>query len=129
MSNFKLPQNCLYCNKELVGRADKKFCNKYCRSAYHYQKSREESPNFFSRVDQQLRLNRRILKAYCKAGKLIVQTSTLFNEGFNPKFFTHYGKNNEGKKILFVYEFGFSMQNEKLMLMQWQEKCQDTLTL
>ncbi|OJJ17501.1 hypothetical protein BKI52_26910 [marine bacterium AO1-C] len=119
MNYLKKPQNCLYCNKELIGRADKKFCDKYCKSAYHYQKSRVESPNFFSQVDQQLRLNRRILKAYCKAGEFIVQTKTLFSEGFDPQFFTHKREDNDGRVFSFVYEFGFNVQNEQLFLTQW----------
>jgi len=32
----------------------------------------------------------------------------LIDQGFNPKFFTHYWKNNKGDVYLFCYEYGFN---------------------
>lgn len=49
----------------------------------------------------------------------------LINEGFNPKYFTHYWKNQKGAVYLFCYEFGFLERKEhnkvKYVLIQWQE--------
>ncbi len=67
----------------------------------------EDTPKFYSRVDKQLKLNRRILKIYNKAGKVTVRTNVLLDLGFDPNFFTHYWKNNKDEVYLFVYEFGF----------------------
>ena len=122
---MKKVKHCLACNKELVGRSDKRFCDIHCKSAYHYKKSVEETPKFFYMVDKQLRVNRKILKQYNKAGKATVRCKKLLNEGFNPKFFTHYWKNQKGDVYLFVYEYGFlkRIENnvEKYILIQWQE--------
>ena len=122
---MKSKKLCLYCNKELKGRSDKKFCDQYCKSAYHYKQSQEEAPNFYNQVDNQLKLNRKILKEYNKAGKVTVRTEILLNLGFNPTFFTHYWKNQKDDVYLFVYEYGFIKIKEhgrdKYVLILWQE--------
>ena len=72
-----------------------------------------------------MKLNRKILKEYNKGGKVTVRASLLKEEGFNPKFFTHYWKNKKGDVYLFVYEFGFLTRKEntteKYILIQWQD--------
>jgi len=125
---MRIQKTCLSCGNILAGRIDKKFCDKYCKSAYHYKKNQEEAPKFYNLVDNHLKLNRRILKSFNKAGKATVRADTLFNEGFNPKFFTHYWKNKKGDVYLFVYEFGFLSRNEngkeKYVLVKWQNYMQ-----
>ena len=116
---------CKHCKKELTGRSDKRFCDLHCKSAYHYKRSLEEAPRFFNKVDNQLKQNRRILKAFNKAGKATVRSDVLEEQGFNPKFFTHYWKNKKGDVYLFVYEYGFLKKKEhstdKYILIQWQD--------
>jgi len=122
---MRLHKECLSCGKELSGRLDKKFCDQYCKSIYHYNRSRIEQPKFYNRVDNQLKLNRRILKEYNKAGKATIRSEILLELGFNPKFFTHYWKNQKGDIYLFCYEYGFLKLKEhgktKYVLVQWQE--------
>jgi hypothetical protein len=122
---MKFQKFCLYCNKELKGRSDKKFCDQYCKSAYYYKLSKEQAPKFYNQVDNQLKLNRRILKEYNKAGKATVRAEIILDLGFNPNFFTHYWKNQKGDVYLFVYEYGFLKRSEhgreKYVLIIWQE--------
>ena len=122
---MRIQKTCLNCGEELSGRKDKKFCDKYCKSAWHYKKSQDEAPKFYNFVDNQLKLNRRILKNYNKAGKATVRSKILKDNGFNPNFFTHYWKNNRGDVYLFVYEFGFlklkENAKEKYLLIKWQD--------
>jgi len=122
MIQFK---KCLACNRDLEGRVDKKFCDAHCKSAYQYQQTKLTEPKFYNRVDNQLKLNRRILKFYNKAGKSIVRASTILEQGFDHKFFTHYWKNNKGDVYLFVYEYGFLKRREsgkdKFVLILWQD--------
>jgi hypothetical protein len=117
-------RQCLFCNKELKGCSDKKYCDSQCKSAYHYQKAQEQPERFFNKVDNQLKLNRKILKEYNKGGKVTVRATILKKEGFNPNFFTHYWKNQKGDIYLFVYEFGFLRKTEhntdKFILVKWQ---------
>ncbi|TYA52668.1 hypothetical protein [Formosa maritima] len=118
-------KNCIACGKELKGRSDKRFCDQHCKSTYHYRRSLEEAPRFYNKVDNQLKLNRKILKQYNKAGKATVRASLIKEDGFDSNFFTHYWKNNKGDVYLFVYEFGFLKKQEhnieKYVLIKWQD--------
>ena len=115
---------CLACNQEIQGRADKKFCDPYCKSAWHYQKRRDGMAGFYAKVDRQLKKNRKILKSFNKAGKAVVRSEILLARGFDPNFFTHYWKNKKADVYLFVYEYGFLSRLEngrkKYVLVTWQ---------
>jgi len=106
-------KQCLNCNEELEGRVDKKFCNSYCKSAYHYESNKQKESSFFVQVDKQLRKNRRILKEYNKSGLSTIRKEKLIQTGFNPNYFTHYWKNKKGEVYLFCYEYGFLCKNVK----------------
>ena len=116
---------CLACDKKIEGRSDKRFCDPYCKSAYHYKKNKEDNSNVYYKIDKQLKLNRSLLKKYNQAGKATIRSNILIDKGFNPNFFTHFWKNKKGQVYLFVYEFGFIKINEngmqKYVLIQWQE--------
>jgi len=121
-----LVKYCLCCDKELFGRADKKFCNSYCKSSFHFQKNKEKESSFFTEVDKQLKLNRRVLKEFNKAGKSTVRKEVLIKEGFNPKFFTHYWQTRDKQRTyLFCYEYGFIATTDnnksKFVLVKWQK--------
>jgi len=60
---------CLDCGDALLGRVDQKFCSDHCRSAYHYRQNKQKDAGLYKLIDGQLKLNRRILKNYNKAGK------------------------------------------------------------
>ncbi len=115
---------CLYCNGILSGRLGKKFCTPHCRSAYHYKENKQKQDKLYVVIDKQLKLNRRILKEYNKAGLATVRKQKLLDAGFNPKYFTHYWKNKKGQVYLFCYEFGFlevqDSSNIKYVLIKWQ---------
>lgn len=117
-------KTCPNCKKPIIGRTDKVFCDAYCKSTFHYNKKKGEEKSFFETVDKQLKLNRKILKQFNKAGKATVRKENLLSEGFNPKFFTHYWKNNKGEVYLFCYEYGFLTRLEngkpKYVLVKWQ---------
>lgn len=118
-------KKCLLCKTLLTGRIDKKFCNSYCKTAFHYQNNKEKEASFYQKVDKQLKTNRRILKEYNKSGKSVVRSATLIEEGFNPSFFTHTWQNQKGKVYRFCYEFGFlsivDNHKTKFLLIQWQD--------
>ena len=122
---MRFHKECLHCNKPLVGRTDKKFCDPQCKSGYQYQQAKEQPERFYNKVDNQLKLNRKILKEYNKGGKVTVRAETLKGKGFDSNFFTHYWKNQKGDVYLFVYEYGFLKRKEngkeKFILILWQE--------
>jgi predicted nucleic acid-binding Zn ribbon protein len=115
-------RTCPICEATLVGRSDKKFCSVKCKSIHQYE-NRQKSEVFFLQVDRQLKINRKILKRYNKSGYTTIRRSILTDVGFDPKFFTHYWKNNKGNVYLFVYEYGFLKiaGQEKYLLVIWQE--------
>jgi endogenous inhibitor of DNA gyrase (YacG/DUF329 family) len=116
-------KTCPICNSIVKGRTDKIFCSTKCKSIDQYEK-RQESEAFYLKVERQLRTNRKILKRFNKSGFTTVRKTELITEGFNPKFFTHYWKNQKGEVYLFVYEYGFltskSNGKEKYLLVKWQ---------
>lgn len=109
MSNKKYCKNC---KKEVLGRSDKKFCDDFCKSQFHYKKLTDEELPFYKKVDNQLKLNRKILKSFNRSGKSIIRAKTLIKEGFNHNFFTHYWKNQKGDVYFFNYEYGFLKKKE-----------------
>ena len=125
--------NCLACDKKIIGRSDKRFCDPYCKSAYHYKKNKEDTTNVYHKIDKQLKLNRSLLKKYNQAGKATIRATTLIDKGFNPNFFTHFWKNKKGQVYLFVYEFGFLKTNEnnskKYILIQWQQYMEKSILI
>lgn len=120
-----MENKCENCGATLEGRSDKKYCDNYCKSAYQYKNEKENQSNFYLKVDKQLKSNRKILKAYNKAGKSTVRAEELLKEGFIPNYFTHYWKNQKGDLYLFCYEYGFlkRVENnlEKYVLVTWQK--------
>ena len=117
-------RQCITCQTILKGRIDKKFCCDYCKSLFHYSK-RQEEDKLYKSIDRQLKLNRKILKFFNKAGKATVRATKLLEMNFNPNYFTHYWKNRKGDVYLFVYEYGFLKRiengNVKYILVTWQE--------
>lgn len=116
---------CLNCETELRGRMDKKYCNDYCKSNHHYEKNKSKENTLFKKIDEQLKLNRRLLRDFNRAGKSTVRVGKITEAGFNPKYFTHYWKNQKGDVYLFCFEFGFLKRTEngksKYILVEWQD--------
>lgn len=116
---------CLNCQSELHGRVDKKYCSEYCKSNFNYELKKNKAVSLFKSIDQQLKLNRRLLRDFNKAGKSTVRAEKIVAAGFNPKYFTHYWKNKKGDVYLFCYEFGFLKRTEnnksKYILVEWQD--------
>ena len=121
---MRFQKECLFCEKESIGRTDKKFCDPQCKSAYQYKVSKEQPERFYNKVDNQLKLNRKILKEYNKGGKVTVRAALLKEKGFDTNFFTHFWKNQKSDVYLFVYEYGFlkikENNIEKYVLVIWQ---------
>jgi hypothetical protein len=118
-------KTCPSCGDEVIGREGKKFCSSYCKSNYHYERNKQKETSLFRKVDKQLKLNRRVLKNYNRAGKATVEAVELFKYGFDPKYFTHYWKNQKGDVYLFCYEYGYlafkdSKNHQKYSLIKWQ---------
>lgn len=116
-------KTCPTCGDIIKGRKDKIYCSANCKSAAQYE-SRLVKEKFFLDVDKQLKTNRKILKRHNQAGFSTLRREKLMEEGFNPRFFTHYWKNQKGQVYLFCYDFGFleieQQGTKKYLLVEWQ---------
>ena len=115
---------CPVCDAVVKGRSDKVFCSAKCKSIAQYE-NRQTTEAFYLKVDRQLKINRKLLKKFNKSGYTTIRKSELTTAGFDPKFFTHYWKNQKGEVYLFVYEYGFLNKldkgRDKYLLVTWQD--------
>ncbi len=116
-----MTKNCLYCNQPLVGRSDKKFCDKHCQNAYHTQ-SKNSEENFIRQVNKQLRANRSALKKACPQGKATVRKDFLRSLGMDFRHLTHSWTSKGGNLYYFCYDYGYtpSVDKEKVVIIQQQ---------
>lgn len=121
-------KKCPVCNSEVKGRKDKTYCSESCKSSHQYERRTKEE-SFFLQVDRQLKINRKILKRYNQTGYTTLRKEVLLEHGFNPRYFTHYWKNQKGQVYLFCFDFGFLEveQNgkKKYLLVEWQDYMKD----
>ncbi|MEQ8907607.1 MAG: hypothetical protein RIC95_00310 [Vicingaceae bacterium] len=118
-------RKCPVCEAPIRGRLDKIYCSPNCKSAQQYEDRKKVEQTYFA-VDRQLKQNRKILKKYNQTGMTTLRREVLHQEGFNPKYFTHYWKNKKGDVYLFTYDFGILKLNEengkkKYLIVEWQD--------
>ena len=77
------------CRSEIKGRADKKFCDDYCRNNYNNQLNSDTS-NYVRNVNNILRRNRRILEETMEGVEKATARSKaeLAKKGYRFDFFT-----------------------------------------
>ncbi|MDO6489878.1 MAG: hypothetical protein ACSHW4_17085 [Cellulophaga sp.] len=114
---------CLSCNKELVGRSDKKFCDTECRSTYH-NTNRPLHEISIQKINSALRKNRSLLAHFCPSGKSTVKKEVLLKLGYRLDLFTHMYPFKTGA-YFFCYEFGYLPIKEngvdKMLIVHKQE--------
>lgn len=107
---------CLTCKTKLTGRADKKFCEAECRTAYH-NKLNSFQNNFIRNVNNILKKNRRILIELNPKGKAKTTKEELLDRGFKFSYYTNEYVTQGGNKYHFVYEQGYlELDNGKYAL-------------
>ena len=100
-------KKCLACDKPLLGRIDKKFCNDYCRNAYNNQTKASHSSTV-RKINHILLKNRRILETVLGVEETTRTTKeNLLNQGYQFKYLTHTYTNPKGSIYFFCYEFGY----------------------
>jgi hypothetical protein len=113
---------CLSCNKELIGRTDKKFCDTQCRSTYH-NKNRPLHEIVIQKTNSVLRRNRGLLAHFCPSGKSTVRKEVLMQSGYQFETFTHTFPFAKGT-YYFCYDYGFlpirDKGVEKMLIVQKQ---------
>ena len=97
---------CLDCEKPLMGRVDKKFCDDNCRNNFNNKRNRDTN-NLVRNVNGILRRNRRVLEKLVPDEKRKVKKSTLDTEGFNYQYFTNTYQTKTGQTYYFCYDYGY----------------------
>lgn len=64
------------CDKALICKTDKKFCDTQCRSTYH-NKNRPIHEIVIQKTNSMLRINRSLLAHFCLSGKSTVRKDVL----------------------------------------------------
>jgi hypothetical protein len=99
-------KTCLECLEPLKGRADKKFCSDFCRTAYNNRRNGGGN-NYMKNVNNILRRNRRILTELNPDGKKRVSIDKLKARGFDFNYFTNTYKTKEGAEYHYCYDQGY----------------------
>lgn len=104
--------SCRYCGKQLQGRADKKFCNDFCRNEFNNQKNRKEY-EIIRKTNILLKRNRQILIDLLGSNdKLKIKKEALLEAGFKSKFHTEIYQTQKGHSYYFCYELGWLLLDE-----------------
>ncbi|MDA8693328.1 type I-A CRISPR-associated protein Cas5a [Saprospiraceae bacterium] len=107
---------CLTCQTKITGRADKKFCDSECRTAFHNKQNSFQN-NFIKNVNNILKKNRRILMQLNPNGKSKTTKEELLDLGFKFSYFTNEYVTKAGKIYHFVYEQGYiELEDDKYAL-------------
>lgn len=111
-------RKCLECNEPLRGRADQKFCNDQCRSAYNNRQS-VDSNNVIRTINRILKKNYFILIALNPEGKTTALKSDLQKKGYRFDYYTSTYTTRSGRIYYFCYDQGYSeLENNKVILVQ-----------
>jgi predicted nucleic acid-binding Zn ribbon protein len=116
-------RQCLSCGKTVKGRADKKFCDDYCRNNYNNE-LKSDSNNYVRNINNTLRKNRRILEELLPEKEEMVKTTKdkLLQMGFVLKHFTHLYTTKTGKVYYYCYEYGYlPLENDWYLLVRRKE--------
>lgn len=116
-------KQCLACEKVVHGRADKKFCNDYCRNAYNNALKSANTP-VIRNINNVLLKNRRILETALGEDEMKKTTKEkLLQQGFQFKYATHTYTNKKGDVYVFCYEYGYlPLENDWFLVVKRNEK-------
>ena len=111
-------RKCLECNEPLRGRADQKFCNDQCRSAFN-NRQLIDSNKIIRIINRILKKNYSILTALNPEGKTTVLLNDLQNKGYRFDYFTCSYTARNNRIYFFCYDLGYcELENCKVILVR-----------
>lgn len=99
-------KTCPECGQIVIGRADKKFCDDYCRNTFN-NRNNSDASNYVRNINNVLRKNRRILESKFNNKLTRISFLHLASEGFSFLLHTHTVRNKRGKIWHYCYEYGY----------------------
>ncbi len=115
---------CLNCGNAVKGRADKKFCNDYCRNEYN-NSLKASTTNLVRNINNALNKNRRILESTMKPPLDTAKQhmDKLMEQGFQFKYHTHTYTNKKGDTYFFCYDMGYlPLENNWFLIVKRREE-------
>ena len=103
-------KNCLACGKTIKGRADKKFCDDYCRNNYNNQQKAKGSHSTYVRnINNALLKNRKILDGILPVTEKTAKANLdkLQRIGFNFNYITNIYTTKDNKQYFYCYDYGY----------------------
>jgi len=111
-------RKCLECYEQLRGRADQKFCNDQCRSAYN-NRQLIDSNKVVRSVNRILKKNYSILTLLNPEGKTTVLLNDLQKKGYRFDYFTCTYLARNSRIYYFCYDMGYcELENNKVVIVR-----------
>jgi predicted nucleic acid-binding Zn ribbon protein len=106
---------CPECGKEIVGRKDKQFCSDSCRNN-HNNAVNKDSTNLMRNINNALRRNYKILGELNPKETAKVEKKVLVKKKFDFEVYTSVLNAKTGNTYFFVYDLGYCMLNNDMVL-------------
>lgn len=130
MEKKNIKKECLYCEKALAGREDKRFCDVDCKNNYHSRSKSELNaqghPNT-SEIIKIIKQNYKILLGYkaeiTSRSSLWFDSQEFHKRGFNPNFYTSVYHDSKQNLWFCCFDICYLVEgnyNYKLMLRNQQ---------
>jgi hypothetical protein len=111
-------RKCLECYEQLRGRADQKFCNDQCRSAYNNRQFIDAN-HVIRSINRILKKNHSILASLNPEGKTTALLSDLQKKGYRFDYYTCSYATRNSRNYYFCYDLGYcELENSKVMLVR-----------
>ena len=122
-SNIQPTKKCCVCDKKLIGRSDKVFCDIYCKNQYH-QSIRKHTKSASANTVKILKKNYvilcELLGDHCNRYK--IKKMKLQERGFNFEVISGMNQNKYGFKME-IFEFSwYYTTNNNIMVLQEKEQ-------
>jgi hypothetical protein len=123
---YESEHRCGYCEKELFGRSDKKYCNDSCRNKANSsirKRMKWDEPKHLYQIERDIRRNRRILagtKAWEGEPKILTR-GALLDQGFNFEFYTNILETKKGR-YYYCFEYGYLVLQDGKILVVMTDK-------
>ncbi|MDO5509897.1 MAG: hypothetical protein Q4F57_04315 [Weeksellaceae bacterium] len=114
--------NCLFCDRPLKGRIDKKYCDESCRNSFNNRRNSIDQ-SIVRKINNILKQNRRILEELL--GKLDykkIKKDQLQKKGFDFTYLTHTYETKKNDLYHFVYEYGYLILEDDWILIVSRKK-------